>query len=261
MRGKARALDARVAALEGGVLAPRHPFLPVHDGHTTLQWSDMPYLDMLWSGYTDLGLGRYIDKQHARWALVSGTEIPTTAHELSTRFQLAAALPDSPVTLIGERSELRYLLRANDDERGGRVLFDFESLAGWTTSGDAFRLTTANPGWENPIHGVVGAHIANSFSPSAGDRATGTLVSPAFVIDRPRMSLRVGGGFHPGTRVELRVQDRVERRATGIWEQQETMTRVVWDVSAWKGEEARLWLIDEDAGSWAHLLVDHVVLY
>jgi levanase len=87
------------------------------------------------------------------------------------------------------------------------------------------------------------------------------MISPRFVIDRPHMSLRVGGGFHRGTRAELRVNGRVERTAVGIWEQQETLTRVVWDVSAFRGKEAQLYLIDEDSGSWAHLVCDHVVLY
>ena len=108
---------------------------------------------------------------------------------------------------------------------------------------------------------MVGKHIANSFSPKGKDPAKGTMISPRFRIDRPHMSLRVGGGWNRGTRVELRVGGRAERSATGIWEAQETMTRVVWDVRQLQGKDAQLWLIDEDAGPWAHLLCDHVVLY
>jgi hypothetical protein len=254
---RARDLNAHVAKLPGGVVASRHPFLAIHNGHDTLQWMDMPYLDMLWANFTDLNLGGYVDKAHPQWALVAGTEIITTTRELSLRFQLEERLPDPPVTLIGERSSMRYLLRANDDEKDGHVLFDFESLDGWTVKGDAFALVV--PGTRFP--GAIGKHIANSFHPKTKDAAKGTLISPTFVIDRPHMSLRVGGGFHNGTRAELRVAGRAQRTAMTIWEQQETLTRVVWDVTPFQGKEAQLWLIDEDAGSWAHLSCDHVVLY
>ena len=87
------------------------------------------------------------------------------------------------------------------------------------------------------------------------------MASPRFVIDRSRLSLRVGGGWHAGTRAELRVGGRVEKIATGIFEAQETLTRVVWDVSALQGREAELVLVDDDAGDWGHLICDHVVLF
>ena len=62
-------------------------------------------------------------------------------------------------------------------------------------------------------------------------------------------------------RSTLRVGGRIEKSACGMWEYQETLIRNVWDVSKLQGKEAQLYLIDEDAGMWAHLLVDHVVLY
>ena len=191
-------------ALDGGVVCSRHPFVPIHDGHDTLQWSDMPYLDLWWSNYTDTNLGGYIDRIKPRWALLSGNELPWTAREMAKRFQLEERI-EAPATLLGEMSSPRYLMRWNDDEKDGRVLFDFESLSGWSISGDAFQITTAKPSWQNEIHGVVGKHLANSYSSKKKDAARGTMVSPAFVIDRDHMSLRVGGGYRPGTRVELRL--------------------------------------------------------
>jgi hypothetical protein len=260
MYRRARALNAQVASLDGGAVSSRHPFLPIHNGHKTPGWSDMAYLDLAWSSFAEIHLGAYIDKAHPKWALVVGYEIGTTSHELSTRYQLESEIHDPPVTLIGERSLSRWLLKANDDEKNGHVLFDFESLDGWTVIGDAWSLTTPQPPGQAPIWGAVGKHLANSY-PKGKDGARGTLISPRFVIDRPKMSLRVGGGFHAGTRAELRVNGRAERTAVGIWEQQETLTRVVWDVSALRGKEAQLYLIDEDSGFWAHLLCGHVVLY
>jgi hypothetical protein len=257
---RAQKLNARIASLKGGVIDPRHPFLPIHNGDDTPQWSDMPYLDMMWAGFNDLDLGGYIDRGHARWAVLSGTEIPGTAREIGLRFQLEERL-DGPMTLIGEHSSARYLLRRNDDETNGHVLFDFESLDGWTVTGDAFALTPSKTAWQAQIQGVIGKHLANSYSQKGKDPARGMLASPKFVIDRPHMSLRVGGGTRPQTRAELRVGGRAVKTATGIFEQNEAMTRVVWDVSAYQGKEAQLYVIDEDAGAWGHMLCDHVVLY
>jgi hypothetical protein len=258
---RAKGLNTYVARLQGGVLAPRHPFLPIHNGETTLEWSDMPYLDFIWSGFSDTNLGGYIDKAKAKYVMVSGTEIPTTAREISTRYQLEERLGNTPATLIGERSQMRYLFRANDDEKDAHAVFDFENIDGWQVSGEAFLITTARPSGQMPINGVFGRHLANSYNPKFKDPGRGQMISPKFVIDRPRMSLRVGGGWRNGTRVELRVGGHVQRTATGIWEYQETMTRIVWDVSPFQGKEAQLYLIDEDPGQWAHLLCDHVMLY
>ncbi|MBI4703226.1 MAG: hypothetical protein HY744_19085 [Deltaproteobacteria bacterium] len=59
----------------------------------------------------------------------------------------------------------------------------------------------------------------------------------------------------------LLVAGRVVRTATSLWQERETMVRVVWDVSEWLGEEAQLLLVDDDDGPRGHLLCDHIVLY
>jgi hypothetical protein len=261
---RAKQLCARLAGLDGGVVAPRHPFVPIATGHSNQQFSDMPYLDAAWAGFGDLHLGAYLDRIHARWALVSGTEIPISAGEVASRYQLDATV-DAPPTVIGEPSTLRYLLREQDDESRARVLFDFEDgkLDGWTVEGTAFSQgpTTSRPSHQSVIYGAVGQRLANSYDPRGGDGAKGRLISPPFVIDRPRMGLRVGGGTRYGTRVELRVEGRVEKMATGIFQASESLVRVAWDVGYLRGKEARLVLVDEDDGPWGHLLCDHVVLY
>lgn len=261
---RVRAMNERVAKLSGGVLVPRHPFVPVRMGSRTQQFADMPYLDLALSGYKDIALGAYIDKIHARWAVVSGNEIGTIADELAARYQFEKRMPDPPRMVIGTPSSLRYLLRWQDDEAKARVVFDFEKpLAGWEAEGDAFAEspTSTHPRIQPQIHGAVGQGLANSYSSRKRDRATGTLTSPPFVIDRPTMGLRVGGGWTPRTRVELLVDGKVERKATGIFEGTETLIKTVWDVRPFLGKEARLVLIDEDTGAWGHLLCDHVVLY
>ena len=260
----ALAANDRIAKLEGGVIVPRHPFLPVRNGSCTPQFADMPYLDLHLSGYKDIALGPYIDKLHARWAIVAGNEITTIADEIGARYQLERRFPDPPRMLIGTPSSLRYLLRWQDDERSARVLFDFEQpLEGWEATGEAFSdsPTVTTPRWQVPIRGAVGQRLANSYHPRRRDKATGTLTSPLFLVDRPTMAMRIGGGWKPKTRVELLIDGKVERKATGIFEGTESMIKLTWDVRPFLGKQARLVLIDEDAEPWGHLLVDHVVLY
>jgi hypothetical protein len=54
MVADANALVAAVAALDGSVMCPSDPFLPVQSGHDTEQISNMAYVDLWWAGYPDL---------------------------------------------------------------------------------------------------------------------------------------------------------------------------------------------------------------
>ncbi|HZF49038.1 MAG TPA: hypothetical protein VE093_10340 [Polyangiaceae bacterium] len=265
MRGRVAKLNELMAGLEGGVIAPRMTWLPVQNGHGGVrQYSDMPYLDMTWAGFTDLQLGRYLDKANAKWAIITGQEVPVSAREIAARYQLERALHGTPHVLIGEFVQPRHLLRKLDDESKGRVVFDFEGpLEGWTTEGRAFEAspTVTRPAWQNAIYGAVGAKLASSYHPELRDPATGTLTSPPFVIDRPRLALRIGGGQGKKTRVDVKVEGKVLFSAQPVFVRQETLLKVVFDVSRLQGKKAHVVLIDEDPGSWGHLLCDHVVLY
>lgn len=262
---RAENLNAAVAELDGGVIAPRLPFIPIRNGHDTKQWSDMPYLDATWANFTDLQLGRYIDKANAKWAVIAGDEIPLSAREIAARYQFERALQSMPRTIIGEYVEPRFLLRRMEDESGARVLFDFEAPTheGWTVTGTAFAAspTTARPRGQGAIYGVVGARVANSFHAVEKDNAKGTLTSPTFVIDRPRLAFRIGGGWNKKTRVELRVGSRVERQTASVIRNSETMLKIVWDVRKWQGKSAQIVVVDEDDGNWGHIVCDHFVLY
>jgi hypothetical protein len=223
----------------------------------------MPYMSAAWSNFSNLRLGAYIDKIKARYAIVAGVELPSTAQELVARYQFDRPVKDAPNMLIGEQSVLRYLLRWKEEERDTRVVFDFEQpLEGWESTGQAFEKspTPVRPNWQNAIVGAVGERVANSYHPDLRDAARGTLTSPPFVIDRPRMGLRVGGGGKQ-TRVELRIDGRVERTAATIFGFSEAMIKYVWDVSQFQGRRAQIVLVDQDAGSWGHLTCDHVVLF
>lgn len=262
---RAIALNERVKQLDGGVIIPRAPFLPIRNGHATRQFSDMPYLDALWSGFTGLRLGAYLDRARARWAIVTGTEVPYTAAEIAARYQVDRPLRDMPGMVTGERVTLRHLLRWSDDETNARVVFDFEEpvLDGWRTTGDAFRVAEAPtaPPAESPLSGAHGRRYVTSLHPKLGDEATGRLFSPPFTIDRRRLSLRVGGGRSSRTRVELRVDGAIVKKASGLFEYPGVLVKVVWDVRSYQGKQAELVLVDEDTKGSGRLHVDRVILY
>jgi hypothetical protein len=259
-RRQADTLNAKVKSLQGGAVCSRHPFLPIQNGHKTPQWSDMPYLDLAWSGVTELALGTYLEKANARYAVISAGELGLTQKELVARYQYDGPLPEAPGTLIGEGSVMRHLLRQMESEAGARVLFDFEKdLSGWTQTGETFRIVPPNPRFQGALSGVVGNGALTSYHPTLRDAATGTIVSPRFRIDRRRMAFRLGG-WHHATRIELHVDGKAVRTASGIFQHAESLLKQVLDVSPWMGKDAELRVIDDDKTGWGHLILDHVVL-
>ncbi len=156
-------------------------------------------------------------------------------------------------------SGLALLLAADAAE--DRVLADFEGpdYAGWQVTGDAFG--------SGPVHGTLphqqvvsgfaGRGLVNSYR--HGDKTTGTLTSPEFVIDRNYINFLIGGGgFRDQTCLELLVSNTVVRSATG--KRQELLEPCAWDVAALRGQTARLRIADRIGGSWGHINVDDIRL-
>lgn len=138
------------------------------------------------------------------------------------------------------------------------LTFESGTLAGWQAEGDAFAgLPLADgplPG-QQLVTGWRGRWFVNGFA--RGDRARGKLTSSPFRLDGPRLGFLVGGGRQPGQlAVRLLVGGRAVREATGTGS--ERMSRVVWDVTPWQGQQARIELTDQAVGSWGHLLFDDV---
>jgi hypothetical protein len=142
-----------------------------------------------------------------------------------------------------------------------RLLFDFENrgdMRTWTLEDAAFADASGpDPRPGHPVTGQQGRGHLNSLTPSQGDYALGTAVSPPFVIDRPRLGLRVGGGR--SCSVALRVDNRIVLQQAG--NDTDQLSEVVWDVSPYKGKTAELVLNDPSRVAWGHLLLDHVELF
>jgi levanase len=140
--------------------------------------------------------------------------------------------------------------------------FEHEGWGQWTASGGLAGRGTATGALagQAAVTEFRGSRFVNTFLD--GDATTGRLTSPQFTIDAPKLNLLVGGGNHPWgeaapTAVVLTVDGEVVRSATGT--NSETLSWRTWDVADLAGRTARLEVVDENAGSWGHVLVDQVV--
>ncbi len=176
----------------------------------------------------------------------------------------------APRTYEGNPSAPRYLWRRPRDPKppaGGRVVFDFErpDLTGWDVMGKAFGHRSVDGLLWDPkrrraqglVAGAGGRRWLSSFH--GGDAATGQARSPVFVLDRPMLRLRVGGGRQLGhLEVRLLIGKKVVKRATG--NNSERFRTVRWNVAAFRGQRARLEVVDQATGGWGHLQLDDVWL-
>ena len=143
-----------------------------------------------------------------------------------------------------------------------------DGLDGWEPRGDAFRATatgTAETDEERqlPVTGHAGAFL-NSFHPELGNRATGSLTSPPFVVpERGWLALRIGGGeardYH--SQVGVRLLDGEETVQIFTGRRSGELRQVRFDLSPWAGRELRLVAFDEATSAWGHLLLDEVLLF
>lgn len=106
-------------------------------------------------------------------------------------------------------------------------------------------------GDQQAVSGYTGQRLVNTFLDH--DKTTGTLTSPEFTVDKPWLSLQVGGGRHPMTSdtpvaVNLLVDGKVVHSATGS--ESEVLDWVNWDLSAYQGKKASVQVVDQNTGGW-----------
>lgn len=205
--------------------------------------------------WTDLIASRYAGDMWAYPLVVSANDqgarisFPTSFNAQGTTMQLGTALrlggkvdPAPPTGMV--------------------VLADFESATyppGWTTTGTAFGAGPAAGTLPNQsaVSGYAGQRLVNSFY--GGDGPVGTLTSPAFTITHAYLHFLIAGGNHPGlTEVRLVVGGSAVRTATG--DNSESLDWHTWDLSDLAGATARIEIVDQATGGWAHICADQFVL-
>src|SRR5215471_15911107 len=100
---------------------------------------------------------------------------------------------------------------------GDLLIADFEGddYGAWKVEGTAFGTGPAHgtlPG-QMAVEGFVGKGLVNSFH--GGDDSTGMLTSPSFKVQRRHLAFLIGGGGWPETCMNLRVDGKIVRTATG----------------------------------------------
>jgi fructan beta-fructosidase len=143
--------------------------------------------------------------------------------------------------------------------------FEWETWegSGWAVTGEAFGPGPARGTLprQMKVSGYLGERLVNSFY--GGDGPTGTLTSPTFTIERKFLNFLIGGGgFEGDTCMNLLIDGRVVRTATGPNTEpggSEALDWHAWDVQDLIGQQAVLQIVDNRSGGWGHINVDHIV--
>ncbi len=141
--------------------------------------------------------------------------------------------------------------------------FEGDTYAPWVTEGEAFGKGPAAGTLprQMPVSGFHGKQLASSFH--GGDGTTGTLTSPEFKIERKYIAFLIGGGgFEGKTCVNLLIDDKIVRTATGPNLKpggSEALEPAAWDVAEFEGKSARIQAVDRATGGWGHISLDHIV--
>ncbi len=141
--------------------------------------------------------------------------------------------------------------------------FEGETYGDWSTTGTAFGSGPATGTLPNqmPVAGYKGKRLVNSYL--GGDKSTGTLTSPEFVISRKHIKFLIGGGGFAGkTCMNLIVDGKAVRTATGPNLDpggSEELHPESWDVSSFLGKKAKIVIVDDATGGWGHINVDEIV--
>ena len=141
--------------------------------------------------------------------------------------------------------------------------FEDEDYGDWVATGEAFGSGPAKGALPGQMHvsGYEGRSLVNTFF--RGDGTVGTLTSPALTIQRPFVCFLIGGGKYPGeTCVNLLVDGRVARTATGPNDRQggtERLRWACWDVREYMGKQAVIEIVDSARGGWGHINVDQII--
>ena len=146
--------------------------------------------------------------------------------------------------------------------------FEGEDWRGWVAEGDAFGVRPLRVEELGSHQGNVGARGQGLVNTHNGwregelvheDGLTGTLTSPPILLERNHLHFLVGGGNHAeSTFVELLVDGERVGHVTGP--ANNSMRHAHIDVSAHRGREAVLRIVDEHTEGWGNIGIDHVVL-
>ncbi|MFN7917920.1 MAG: hypothetical protein U0Q55_21415 [Vicinamibacterales bacterium] len=93
-------LNAFVATLDGGLIAPQLAFLPARNGQTNPHWHRMGHADLTWSQHT-VDEDWAVERTQARYALLNQMDYSDFGHAVRRQYRLVGQLPaDRRVTMF-----------------------------------------------------------------------------------------------------------------------------------------------------------------
>lgn len=149
--------------------------------------------------------------------------------------------------------------------------FELGNLTHWEVDGSAFEAQpifdygSLREGAPSNYEGsyFIGTYEINSFTEGMrevqGDLPKGRLKSEEFLIMEDRIGFLLGGGQGTnltGVALEIAESQVLFEPGRGIYTGSEKMYSVVWDVREWKGQKARILIIDLADSGWGHINAD-----
>lgn len=129
----------------------------------------------------------------------------------------------------------------------------------WVREGTAFNrdLTTATKMMKRRVGPFEGKFFVTSIT--EGEAATGRLISTAFLIEQDFLLITMSGGKIPGRIcANLHLSEGIVRSATG--NNDDYFEKVALDVREFRGQLAKIELLDNHQGLWGHLNVDEILM-
>ncbi|MCX7009122.1 MAG: 2,6-beta-D-fructofuranosidase, partial [Kiritimatiellaeota bacterium] len=144
------------------------------------------------------------------------------------------------------------------------LIADFEGkdYGDWKVEGTAFGSGPAHGriGGQMIVEGFQGKGLVNSFY--GGDKSTGKLTSPEFKVERKFIKFLIGGGgWENKTCMNLLIGGKRVLSITGPNTQpggSEALEPAGWNVDAFRGQSARIEIVDDAKGGWGHINVDQI---
>ncbi|MFH1131926.1 MAG: hypothetical protein V1754_11365, partial [Pseudomonadota bacterium] len=252
--------------IKGPVLVPYHPYYPRLAGKQT-NYHQMGTNDVTRAGFPfpyDI-VDRISEKYYGAILLDKSPEGHYHSALKQYKFSRYFQPSEVPKTIAGYFVRPRYLLVLKKSSSPlptcARRVFDFEdgTFKGWQIKGSGFGTkprggTASDQLMAGPFEGsyLVGSH-------TLGDMAVGSMLSPEFLVDKPTLTYRMGGGRYPKLiQVRLLVADKEVHRSTGTNSHIMEIRKL--DVRAYIGKMMRVELIDNATGPWGYLLFDDLVL-
>lgn len=154
----------------------------------------------------------------------------------------------------------KKLYKKNKYTSEGEVIFNFEhGIDDWQMSGDAFvqSPSTISLYRQGAIMGIEGKYFINSFHNEMN--STGRVLSPEFVVTKDYLNFKIGGGYAPGKEcVNLIIKDQIVRTETG--RNSNNLQWASWNVTEFKGETARIEIVDDMVNGYGCIYADHFIL-